>query len=41
VINLKGLVKYAHGDGYTELREVERTNPASHEVVIAEKAAGV
>jgi len=41
VINLKGLVKYVHGDGYTELREVERTNPASHEVVIAVKAAGV
>lgn len=41
VINLKGLVKYARGDGYTELREVEQTHPASNEVVIAVKAAGV
>ncbi|MFQ6044165.1 MAG: alcohol dehydrogenase catalytic domain-containing protein [Candidatus Poribacteria bacterium] len=41
MINLKGLVKYARGDGYTELREVEQTYPASNEVVIAVKAAGV
>jgi len=38
---LKGLVKYARGDGYTRLQEVEQTHPAPDEAVIAVKAAGV
>ena len=38
---MKGLVKYAHGDGNMEIRDVAEPHPGSNEVRIEVKAAGV
>ena len=38
---MKGVVKYARGDGYVELREVEDLPPAPNQVKIEVKASGI
>ena len=38
---MKGVVKFARGDGFVELREVEDLPPAPHQVKIEVKASGI
>jgi len=38
---MKGVVKYARGDGFVELRDVEETPPAPNQVKIEVKASGI
>ena len=38
---MKGLVKYARGDGFVEVREVEEKPPGAKQVKIAVKATGI
>ena len=38
---MKGVVKFARGSGFVELREVEETSPAPDQVKVAVKATGV
>ena len=38
---MKGVVKYARGNGFVELREVEELPPAPHQVKIEVKATGI
>jgi L-iditol 2-dehydrogenase len=38
---MKGLVKFARGDGFVELRDVEDTPPAANQVKVEVKASGI
>lgn len=38
---MKGVVKFARGDGFVELRDVEESPPAPHQVKIEVKASGI
>ncbi len=38
---MKGVVKYAAGDGFVELRDVEESAPAANQVKIEVKASGI